>query len=241
MPSLQKTKPIKYWSAPPIWRGRTVFVIGGGPSLLKYDVNRLEGRNCIAVNNAFSIAPWSRYLVYHDRRWLDWHQEEVDKFAGIVITTNTKPPGNYVRPMKKDRSMAINCTDPTCLGGIDSGTMALNLAYHFGAKTIALVGFDMGSSLATKFGLSTTKIEQLQKPLERKGYPIPRTRAMEPGILKHWHQEHPVPPRATNYARFLKQYPAIIKVLAFKGVRLVSLTPTNIPIPHMKLKSFDKR
>lgn len=241
--AIGKATDIKYWSAPPIWKGKTVVVIGGGPSLLKFPVERLSALNCIAINNAFSIAPWAKFLVYHDSRWLKWHLTEVARFAGTIVTTHTKSPPVLAKRMRKDRKIAINLEEADCLAGVDSGTMGLNLAYHLGASVIALVGFDMGFTKVRPlepppYGLDADQVVQLQTPIKVEGFETPATRAMDPKVLKHWHQEHPVPPKAVNYDRFLKQYPDIIKALRLRGVRLVSLTTTRIPIPKVKIAAI---
>ncbi len=217
-------------------------MIGGGPSILKFNVNRLKDRNCIAVNNVHTIAPWARYLVFHDMRWISWHLNTVAAFGGIIITTNTKECPVAVERMRRERKNAINCTDPTCLAGIDSGTQAVNLAFHTGANIIALVGFDMGFTNVKEQGinreLTGKRLLELQTPLKVEGVVQPTDRPIDRDVLKHWHQEHPIPPTAGNYDRFLAQYPNIIKTLQSHNVRLVSLTPTRIKIPRVKLSAI---
>ena len=230
-----KTEP-KFWQPPKCFQGETVFVIGGGPSILNFNIDRLKDRNCISVNNAHTIAPWSRYLVFHDMRWMGWHLTTVMDFRGIIVTTNYGKCPLRVERMRREHKIAINCTDPTCLAGIDSGTHAVNLAFHTGPKTIALVGFDMGFR-DIKPAEITAEIKHLQTPLKREGF-VPPPLRMDPGVLKHWHQEHPIPPMANNYDRFLAQYPNIIRTLQSHNVRLVSLTPTRIKIPRVKLSAI---
>ena len=227
-----------YWTPPRKWEGQTVFVIGGGPSLLHFDVKRLETHNCISVNNAHLIAPWSEYLVFHDKRWLEWHLATVVEFRGEVVTTNTQDMPVLAHRMRKDRNIAINCTDSNCIAGIDSGTMALNLAFHLGAATIALVGFDMGFMAVDRCNLEAEDMLKLQTPLKRLGYDLPVTRALDSSVLKHWHQEHPIPPREANYKRFLKQYADIVKALRSYRVNLVTLTPSNVPVKKVSLSAL---
>lgn len=228
----------RYWHPNPMWKGETVFVIGGGPSILNFDINRLRKRNCIAVNNSHEIAPWSRFLFFHDKRWLEWHLEAVRKFKGECVTSHTRPMPIAIRRMRKDRKIAINCTDHTCVAGVDSGTMAVNLAFHLGAKTIALVGFDMGFTDVGRVTLDKKEIRNLQIPLKRHGYECPESRAMDKTVLKHWHQEHPIPPRLSNYERFLRQYPDLIRTLHAHDRTLVTLTPTKIRIPKVNLDAI---
>ncbi len=225
----------QYWHPNPMWKGETVFVIGGGPSILNFNISRLRERNCIAVNNAYEISPWSRFLFFHDKRWLDWHLAKVREFKGEIITSHTRPMPIAIRRMRKDRSIAINVTDPSVVAGVDSGTMAINLAFHLGAKIIALVGFDMGFTEVARVTLDRAEIQNLQKPLNRKGYECPESRAMDKTVLKHWHQEHPIPPRLSNYERFLRQYPDLIRTLNANDRKLVTLTPTKIRIPKVNV------
>lgn len=238
MPSLQKRAPVTYWAAPPVWKGETVFVIGGGPSLRNFDIERLKPYNCIVINNAHLIAPWARFLVYHDNRWISWHLSTVKAFTGTVVTTNSKEPPVYSKRMQKNRKRAIDCTDPTCLAGIDSGTMGLNLAFHLGAKTIALAGFDMGFQAVALKDREKPEIKRLQEPLKVPRVSIPKKLAVDPTVLKHWHQEHPIPPKQKNYDRFLAQYPNIIKTLNSHSVRLVTLTRSRIDIPRVQLSAI---
>lgn len=235
--------PIAYWHAPRDWAGQVAIVIGGGPSLLQfpaYELKRLHQFNCIAVNNAFMIAPWADWLVFHDRRWMDWHLDGVQSFRGKICTTSEHayPPsiGPRLHRMNRDRGAAINCTDNSVLAGLDSGTMAVNLAYHFGASVIALLGFDMGFSAAKNITqLSQNEIRNLQTPTPFPGVTYPAHREPDYVHLTHWHQEHPVPARAKNYERFVAQYPNIIKALTIRGVQLRSLTPTRIPIRRISV------
>lgn len=239
--NLRKKSEIDYWVPEKIWCNQTAFIIGGGPSLLNFSITRLRGCNCIAVNNSYMIAPWAPYLFFHDRRWLDWHSEGVKNFQGTIVTTYSKPLKNGAKPihqMRKDRKIAINCIDRGVLAGIDSGTMALNLAFHLGATTIALVGFDMGFMPADKCGQTEDELVRLQTPMFHPDYQMPKSRAIDTSVLKHWHPEHPIPPRAGNYVNFLAQYVNIVRALASQNVRLVSLTDTHINISKVKFRDL---
>lgn len=239
--ALERPSDIGYWTPEPLWRGQTVFVIGGGPSLLHYAVSPLRGRNVIAVNNAYLIAPWAQYLFFHDSRWLDWHIEDVQSnFNGKIVTPCTRDIIATVHKVRRDRKVAINCTDHGVLGGIDSGTMAVNLAFHLGASTIVLVGFDMGFMDAARAGLSEDERVRLQTPRFHPDYQMPKSRAIDTSVLKHWHQEHPIPPLARNYDNFLRQYPNIVRALTAHNCRLVSLTPTRIDISTVRLHEIPK-
>lgn len=58
----------------PGWRGQTVAVIGGGPSLTEAQVETLRehGAKAIAVNDAFLWAPWADVCYAADAKWHSW-------------------------------------------------------------------------------------------------------------------------------------------------------------------------
>lgn len=136
------------WSVPVgAWRGQPAFILGGGPSLRGFDVNRLRGRGrVIAVNDAgLVLAPWADVLFYADRRWLDWNHADLALFRGRYIISRRRPH----LPILQDvltigyaPSVPLS-RDPERVGGYCGGGNALNLAYLFGADPIVLLGFDM--------------------------------------------------------------------------------------------------
>jgi hypothetical protein len=73
-----------YWRVQPEWRGQTVVIVGGGPSLTKEQVDAaghvVVGRaapKVIAINNAIELAPWADVLYFCDARWYEWHRDRV--------------------------------------------------------------------------------------------------------------------------------------------------------------------
>lgn len=202
----------KPWIVPKIYPGRQVAIVGGGPTVNGIDLNLVKDHPTIAVNNAFILTPWAEYCYFHDRRWLGWvHiRRELVYFRGSLVTGTTNPPAwphCRVFRVEKDRrppgTEALS-EDPKFLTGRDSGLQAINLAFHFGAKRIVLIGFDMG----------------FKEYKDDNG-------VLQPGC--HWHEPHPIPSKPNNYKeRFLPQYGPAIKWLAERGVDLVWATPTAV-------------
>ncbi len=46
------------WPIPKIWNKSTVFIIGGGPSLLDIDLSLLHDKRVIGVNQAYKLGNW---------------------------------------------------------------------------------------------------------------------------------------------------------------------------------------
>jgi hypothetical protein len=136
-------------AVPRAWPGATVVCLGGGPSLTADDVTYCRGKaRVIAVNDAHRLAPWADALYAADAKWWNYHGG-VPTFtgpkyglqgtahglkpalaAGITILENTGDSGLEVDP----RGVRT---------GKNSGYQAINVAVHFGASRILLLGYDM--------------------------------------------------------------------------------------------------
>ncbi len=150
------------WSVPRDWPGETVFVLGGGPSLIEVDISLLKSHRVIAVNEAgLTIAPWCDVLYYPDARWMEWNFDRINLHTGKYRLTRVDPykrtarcnpelkeritkglPDLNIRHLQRDRPKALS-PHPTHVAGADGGSNAVNIAFHFGAARIVLVGFDM--------------------------------------------------------------------------------------------------
>lgn len=144
-------------TAPFKLRSNTVAVIGGGPSLKGYDLARVPAHWAkIAVNNSYQLAPDADLLFFADARWYQHHHPALHRdWRGRMASTagdHQKVPAVEVVKFGREFNAPIglaegpyNPNDPKSwkLAGRDSGTMAVNLAAHLGARNIILFGFDM--------------------------------------------------------------------------------------------------
>ena len=128
----------------PVWKGQTVFIIGGGPSLKDFDFDLLKNKKTIAVNKAFLFYPLADVLYWSDSRVYQWYKKDIDKFKGDKYTI--KPYGNLSQDIKILRNagkLGLELNASGIRHGNNSGHAAINVAYHYGAKRIVLLGFDM--------------------------------------------------------------------------------------------------
>lgn len=108
----------------------TVAVLATGPSLNIEDVEYVRGRcRCVAVSNAYSLAPWADVLVSTDQAWWDYHKPEF--FGRKMSVTNTRYPG-------------VERIDT--FSGMNSGALGIMAADILGCKRILLLGFDLHSN-----------------------------------------------------------------------------------------------
>lgn len=125
--------------------GETVFVVGGGASLIGFDFERLRGRRVFAVNAAGYSVPWADFLVFHDGSFGFRHRALIDAWAGLVVTTSA-----HAKEVMPDRLLRVESEKrddfrPGVLAvkkGRSSGHTAVSIAVAVGARRIILLGFD---------------------------------------------------------------------------------------------------
>lgn len=134
------------WTVPREWVGERCFIICGGESINQQlpVIPKLKGR-IIAVKHAVLARPDADVMFITSEPWdslpllphfrgtyvISRRGKDVDKF----------PP--YVRWITRTKDHGHLCDLPSHVAGYDAGTSAINLAYHFGATEIILLGYDM--------------------------------------------------------------------------------------------------
>ncbi len=137
----------KTWPVPQEWAPSDVcFILCSGESIgpQAATIARLKGR-FVAVKHAVTLRPNADVLFLSG----DGGGEQnslIKKFTGkyAIVRSKHHPdlPASVKRVTRaKDHEHLCELRDHVC--GYDSGTSAINLAYHFGARTIVLLGYDM--------------------------------------------------------------------------------------------------
>ena len=195
--------PPPVWSVPKEWDGDTCFILCGGESIKaqRDQIQQLPGR-IIAVKHTALLKPDAEVLFWSGEHAETLAPPVLKVFTGqyIVVRGKGHPvfPSHAKRVDRTDRHYQL-CDDPTRVSGYDTGTSAINLAYHFGATTIVLLGYDMlgpsGSPGMPQPPEHTFRTHMLPLPLlavdaERKGIrivnvsPISRVECFERGRLE---------------------------------------------------------
>jgi hypothetical protein len=128
------------------------FIVGGGPSLLGFDFERLRGKGkVIAINRAFEFIPWADILFFMDHRFYKMCHDEPEKFKkwqefkGVKVFLNLM--GRKLDDCYSVKSAGRRGVSPSLTKGLhhgnNSGHGALNLALCLGASPIYLLGYDM--------------------------------------------------------------------------------------------------
>jgi len=160
------------WIAPRMWEGGECWIIGGGPSMpLQFGVpedviqgvynkelpmsayspflSPIHGKHVIGVNAAFLLGNWIDVVFFGDGGFYFGNKETLDACPKLKVSCNPnmRNKANVFDVKYMDRNgnhpMGMSKVPGYVSWNLNSGAAAINLAYHFGAKKIYLLGFDM--------------------------------------------------------------------------------------------------
>ena len=195
--------PSKLWEIPAIWPGSTVFIIGGGPSLLKQDLSLICDKRVIGVNQAYKLGSWVDACWFGDKGWYEQNFPYIHEYGGLIATCSAFNPQRQFTRVKyvgrsKRNGVEFNKRTHVAWNG-NSGASAINFAYWLGASTVVLLGFDM------------------QNPVDPKDKQT------------HWHNDYE--PRYDNrkklvnpYPKFMEAWPQIKKDADRIGLKIINAT-----------------
>jgi len=238
------------WSVPPIWEGGDVWILGGGSSVPKQfgipdDViqnvvkgisppsayspymSALHNKHVIGINVAYLIGEWIDMCFFGDGKFFTPHKERLAKWPGLKVTCFKgleKVP--WVKYLLQDaaHSRGISKDPSTVSWNVNSGSAAISVAAHTGAKRIILLGFDM----------------RFNNEGERHWHHLYKGVSSEPPIIKGRR-------RATNppfdFSRHLRGFPQIAEDARKMGIEILNASPdsaiTQFPKFTVKELLFD--
>lgn len=107
-------------------------------------LRRFSSWRVIVVNNTWELVPWAHVLYACDLQWWDRYGDQTLRFCGEKWTTSSTAALRYRLKRVGKRDGEGLCTEARHVNtGGNGGFQAVNLAYHFGARRIVLLGFDM--------------------------------------------------------------------------------------------------
>jgi hypothetical protein len=131
----------------------TVFIIGGGSSLIGFDYEKLKGKLSIGINQACVYLPNLTAIYWADEDWAARNNDTLDahscklRFCGrknlseTVIANDIKALGGAT-PLRITGDFGID-DNINNVRGNNSGSHVINLCINANAATIVLLGFDM--------------------------------------------------------------------------------------------------
>lgn len=136
----------EYWTPPLLFSGDTVFLLGGGPTLTKADVARLDDQVTVAINSSCLIAPMADILYFTDTNWFEDHRRIIEAWPGTVVTQSRVAKATLPDRMHRIRTKVkddFTRGEEELKFGRSSGHSAISLAIALGAARVVLLGYDM--------------------------------------------------------------------------------------------------
>lgn len=134
-----------------LFSNQEVYIIGGGNSINQINIENLKDKNTICINKSVFNIPNPKVLYFSDYRFYMWYNEELKKIKCIKYTiANQIKDADYII-LSPSGNNGLELRKGHIKQGNNSGYAAINLAYHLGAKTIYLLGFDMEVKDKTHF------------------------------------------------------------------------------------------
>lgn len=139
--------------------GQDIFIIGGGPSLIDFDFDKLKGKTIIALNSSFKkITDIATAVFWTDNDWAANNYDDLMSFKGLRFCSRI----NAIKYINEgSRGFANSCVlnklqdfgfttviDSVC--GNNSGAQILNFTTNLKAYRIFLLGYDMNPSAKGK-------------------------------------------------------------------------------------------
>ncbi len=141
-------------TVPRLWPNSTIVCVATGPSVTAEDVDYCcDKAKVIAINDAYKLALWADVLYACDAKWWRWAHTDKGRhptfaqFKGLkygLMAGVGQWPG--VQRLKHTGADGLERHPAAIRHGSNSGYQAINLAMHFGAKRILLLGYDMGAT-----------------------------------------------------------------------------------------------
>ena len=159
------------------WEGERAFIIGGGPSLRRFDFSQLSGEKVVGVNKAYTTGVCD-VVVARDRRFWRWVNEDprLLDVPHLVWAENARGdefPHLPLQILKPNEKKWATSFEEGVYSAPDSGLRAINVADILRADPIYLLGFDMRG---------------------------------EGEYQAHWHEGYQVRQKARVYDNFMKGY-----------------------------------
>lgn len=135
------------WPIPREWVSERAFILCNGESVRaqRHLIPQLRGR-IIAIKEAVRLRPDADVLFVAAERAVDIVPDLFKVFTGRYVIARNKLPAtypDYVKRVSRTKDHTQLCQLPDHVCGYDCGTSSIDVAAHFGATEIVLLGMDM--------------------------------------------------------------------------------------------------
>lgn len=225
------------WIIPKMWQDGECWIIGGGPSMprqfgvpesvIKMVQDKvvpmsvyaeymapIHNRHVIGINVAYLLGNFVSVLYFADLPFYRENKHKLKDFSNLKVTdAGNLPPREYhfhknIKKVGRDNKYGLHPDQNRIRWNRNSGGGAIDLAIHFGAKRIMLLGYDMKADTDGKTHFHS-------------------------GLPNYVNGM-----RADTFARFLKGFPFIKEDADKLGVEILNVNPDSALaiFPKVQLK-----
>lgn len=138
------------------FNNQEIFIVGGGYSIKKLNINYLHDKLTVAINDAYKILPNASVLFWCDTSWAGREYDGVKYHGCDLRFTSRKTTPEKITNIKSTLNSTILLKtgdfgfdpNPNNVMGNNSGAQALNLVVNMKPKKIYLIGYDMRTNPA---------------------------------------------------------------------------------------------
>ena len=195
------------------------YIVGGGPSLMKFDWKNLDGKFLIAVNRAYETLPevyftdddyWQRH-----RKQMMAHKAQL--YRGRIARKRVIKVPEVIELQLQPKPQGWSDQYGELHHGSNSSYACIQLAAQLGFNKIFLLGVDMKHQ--GKFN---------------------RKKKNNIGVT-HWHTGHRRTDPANAYKNFINHYNQMVPLAEQRGVTITNVnTPEGTALKCFPIKSFDE-
>lgn len=198
------------------------YIVGGGPSLTKFNWSNLDGKFVIAINRAYEVLPNAQILYFTDTDYWQIHKNKMLKHKGmkyrgrIAKRPDIKDEG-VVELQLQQKPAGWSDTFGELYHGSNSGYACIQVAAQLGFTTIYLLGFDMQH--AGKY------VRNAKNNL---------------GVT-HWHNGHRRTDPPSAYNMMLRNYKVLAEQVTKRKLNVINVnTPQKTALKHFPIKSVEE-
>lgn len=155
----------------PYWDDKPVAVVGGGPSLVDFDFEKLRGAHVLAVKGSIFDIPWADAGFGLDMpRYNEWRERLANLPARVYWAVPEEqlarvgpPPSKNVTFLRRLDGQDVSKEPNAIYGGGTSGFGALQICMHKRAKKIVLFGFDYDGNYDAHLGFRHNDVHYVRK------------------------------------------------------------------------------
>lgn len=147
------TNPHLNWSVPAEWVDEAVFIVAGGLSVERQNLQLLRDRKVIVINSSYEVVPWAPYLFTMDGRWLRHHEANLRlHYKGKIVTNSASAYWKGMLVLNRKAPPGLSMEPDSASGLRTSLHGAINMAAHLigatrdlpGKRKVVLLGADGG-------------------------------------------------------------------------------------------------